>query len=264
MPASPNPFLYVALPHYYMRILAVKKVCLLVLVCCSPFWVFAQNRKGVVVDGTTGKPLFPASVQNMKTKETATTDEQGNFKLAAASGDQLTYSFVGYKTETRTVVDGDESIYIEMVPANIQLKEYVLSPGLTDYQKDSIAMRELYSKGLNTTDTKPTFGATGSGVGANGIIGSLVEKHSRVYKRNKRFQEDFQKDQEQKFIDTRYKPELVRTLTGFTGDTLMNFMHEYPLDYGFARAASELELKMWIRSNYKEYLGKMKLEGTVK
>jgi hypothetical protein len=59
---------------------------------------------------------------------------------------------------------------------------------------------------------------------------------------------------EQKFIDTRYTPELVTKLTGYTGDTMILFMNTYPMDYSFARAASDLELKMWIRNNYKEHM----------
>ena len=43
-------------------------------------------------------------------------------------------------------------------------------------------------------------------------------------------------------------------MTGFTGDTIGHFMYAYPMPYEFARSASDLELKMWIRNNSKEWL----------
>jgi hypothetical protein len=38
-------------------------------------------------------------------------------------------------------------------------------------------------------------------------------------------------------------------------------MNTYPMDYEFARTATDLELKMWIRHNYKDYLLKKMQPG---
>jgi len=39
---------------------------------------------------------------------------------------------------------------------------------------------------------------------------------------------------------------------------MAEFMNQYPMDYDYARAASDLEIKMWIKYNYQDYLKKGK------
>lgn len=220
------------------------------------FKAISQPLKGVVVDGSTGSPLFPVSVMDLSNGNNATTDEKGFFFIYASQGDAMSYSFIGYHTEKKILETTNGVIHVELLPLSIQLNNVNIDPGLSAFQRDSLALAQTYSKALNTSTTKPTFGATGDGVGVNGLIGSMVEKHSRYYKRKKRFQENFISDEQQKFIDTRYKPDLVNKMTGLTGDSVAVFMHEYPMEYNFARTATDLELKMWIRSNFKEYLHK--------
>jgi hypothetical protein len=58
---------------------------------------------------------------------------------------------------------------------------------------------------------------------------------------------------EQKYVDTRYTASLVNKLTGLSGDTLATFMNTYPMEYEYARHATDLELKAWVRDNYKDY-----------
>jgi len=145
-------------------------------------------------------------------------------------------------------------LLVELFPLNVKLEEYILHD-YTPYQRDSAEMAERYSKELNTQRMKPGYSSANGG-GFSDIIGSAVQKMSKSYKKNKAFKETFKKDIEQKYIDTRYKPELVFSLTHLTGDTLAIFMNTYPMDYDFARAATDLEIKMWIRNNYKEYLHK--------
>ena len=218
--------------------------------------VRAQTLKGNVVDGMTGKPLYLATVINMATQEATSTDELGRFSITAKGGTTISFRYVGYKTIERLATPSIE-MHIELFPDNIQLKEFVLRD-LTPYQKDSIELATLYSKELSKTRIKPTVGlnpGTGvAGIEADGLISSFAQKVSKSYKRTKRFKENFKKDEEQKFIDTRYKIDVVTAVTGLKGDTAVMFMNMYPMEYLFARAATDLELKMWIRDNYKDYL----------
>ena len=68
------------------------------------------------------------------------------------------------------------------------------------------------------------------------------------------FQKTFAEEEVNKFIDTRYTTSLVAKLTGLTGDSVAHFMYDYPMPYDYARNATDLELKMWIRSSYKEWI----------
>lgn len=219
----------------------------------------AQILRGTVTDGQTGRPLTPVTIVNLNTQQSAYTDEKGNFVLPAKQGDHVWFSFVGYhniEKETPAAI-GVATMEVAMLQQNFELQEYVFHD-YTPYQRDSIEMAGVYSKELNNKAIKPTVGFD-NGIAVNGLIGSAVQKISRSYKRNKRFKEEFKQIEEEKFIDTRYTPELVTSLTGFSGDSLAYFINAYPMDYNFARTASDLELKMWVRYNYKDYMLKRNL-----
>lgn len=140
-----------------------------------------------------------------------------------------------------------------MFPLSVSLQEYVLHPEYTPYQQDSVEMVTRYSTELNKKPVKVGFSSANGG-GFTGLIGRPVQKMSKSYKQNKKFKENFQREQEQKYIDTRYTQKLTSALTGITGDSLAMFMNTYPLEYKFARTATDLEIKMWIRGNYRDYM----------
>ena len=230
----------------------MHKVALILFLFLAGVDVQAQTLRGSVVDGVTGKPLFSVTIFNLSNEQSATSNEQGYYYLPAKKGDELSFSFIGYHTAQRLATPGTD-LQVEMLPLSVQMQEYILHPDYTPYQKDSAEMASLYSKELNTQPIKPKFSAD-NGVSVSGLIGAPIQKMSRSYKKNKKFKESFKKDEEQKYIDTRYTPQLVGAITGFGGDTLAMFMNTYPMEYSFARAASDLELKMWIRDNYRDYL----------
>ena len=88
-------------------------------------------------------------------------------------------------------------------------------------------------------------------------MSAIAEKFSRRAKTIYRFQKTFEAGEIEKFIDTRYYPDIVTALTGLTGDSIGHFMYACPMPYDFARAATDLEVKMWIRSNYKQWAKNM-------
>ena len=226
------------------------------------FSVRGQTLRGIVVDAETSKPLYPVTITNLSTDRSTTTNEAGTFELPAKSGEGLSFSFLGYHTEQRIANPG-EDLKVELTPLSMQLKEYVLHPDYTPFQKDSAALATLYSTELSKRPIKAGF-SNANGGGFTGLIGGPIQKMSKGYKKNKKFQENFRKDIEQKYIDTRYTQGLVSALTGFTGDSLATFMNFYPMEYGFARMATDLELKMWIRNNYRDYLKPTQEKGLSK
>ena len=231
------------------------KIIIFLMIVLSSAGVQAQTLKGSVTDAATGKPLNMVTIVNVTTEQSTSTDELGIYSIPAKSGDVISFSYIGYNTIQRIATPGIE-LNIMLTTLSVQLKEFIIHPDYTPFQKDSVEIATLYSKELNVQRIKPHVGINNEGIGASGLIGSAVQKMSRSYKKSKKFKEAFLKDEEQKYIDTKYRPELVTAITGFTGDTLALFMNTYPMEYAFARSASELELRMWIRDNYKEYLHK--------
>ncbi len=228
---------------------------IVLLICFTLFvsvGVRSQTLRGIVIDGETKQPLYLVNAVDNASSQSTATDERGMFVLPVKNGEVISFSYIGYHTIQRLATT-DSVLTVAMFPLSVSLQEYILHPDYTPYQKDSAEMATRYSTELNKKPIKVGFNSANGG-GFSGLIGAPVQKLSKSYKQNKKFKENYKKDQEQKFIDTRYTPELTSALTGFAGDSLAIFMNTYPMEYKFARTATDLELKMWIRQNYKDYL----------
>lgn len=212
--------------------------------------------QGLVTDTRTNKPLYPVTVVNVFTQQATSTDENGMYSIPANAGDLIAFTYIGYKTvkKTKPISVLITTINIVMEPMEYELKEFKLRPGhLTPYQLDSLERASIYRTPLQRTH--PTGMSPAS---------MLAEKFSRRAKMVYKFQENFHAGEIEKFIDTRYTPSLVTELTGATGDSIGHFMYAYPMAYDFARLATDLELKMWIRSNYRTWLKNLKQDTILK
>lgn len=212
-----------------------------------PTAVGAQTLQGTVRDANTQKPLFPVTVMNIVTRQLAYTDLNGNYTIPANTGDVIAFSYIGYKTVEKfkplSVILATQNII--MVQKEYLLDEILFRPGhYTQYQLDSIDRAETYKIPLQRRPPSPFMSPASA----------IAEKFSRKAKRTYEFQKDFARIEAEKFIDTRYTPTLVTSLTGLTGDSIGHFMYAYPMDFAFARAATALELKMWIRDSYRSWL----------
>ena len=224
-----------------------------IIALITSFTLHGQVLKGIVTDGETNQPLYLVYIADITNGQSGYSDERGIYTLSAKNGDLISYSFTGYHTAQRLATT-DSVLRVSMFPLNVHLQEFVLHPEYTPYQRDSAEMAALYSDQLNPpAPIKPGY-SNANGGGFTGLIGGAVQKISHSYKQKKKFKKNFINDEEQKYIDTRYTPELVTTLTGVSGDTLAIFMNTYPMEYTFARSASDLEMKIWIRDNYRDYL----------
>jgi hypothetical protein len=204
-----------------------------------------QVLKGTVVEGETGNPIVAVVVANLTTQRTSYTDSRGAFTISAKKGDQVTFSFVGYKPQQKTVPSalGAAEMYIELFRMSYQLEEFTLRRRYTPYQMDSIERKSTYSRAL----------AREKGGSIMSPVTFIAEKLSRQSKQVFRFQKSFNYWEEVKFIESRYSPDIVRSLTGLSGDTLARFMNSNPMPGDYARAASDLEIKIWIREQFKAW-----------
>ncbi len=229
----------------------MKIIITLLSVLLASTVAFCQIQRGVVIDGDSSKPLYPATIANVTTGLSYITDEQGAFAVPASNGDILAFSAIGFQSARRAAATG-KFMTVEMASLSVKMKEFVLHSGYTQFQQDSLTLTTMYEKELKKKPVKTGF-SNANGGGITGLIGGPVQKISKSYRQNKRFKENFERDMEQRFIETRYTKTLVTNLTGLKGDAATEFMNAHPMDYPFARAASDLELKMWIRNSFKEY-----------
>jgi len=229
---------------------------LLLLTCRSA----AQVINGIVIDEEDKSAIASVSVQNKKTGYVALTDAMGHFSIAAQPGEVLTFSHLSYGPFSRKVVQTDfgGSMTINLTSVDHRLQQVIVS-GKTKYQQDSTERHVLFDHELNRPLVpKPKY----LGLGCAGCFGWLADKITGNSKKSKHFRNRFAADDELSFIDSRYNPDIVGILTGLEDrDSIAAFMFRYPMDYQFARAATELEIKAWVRYNYREY--KATLPGTV-
>ena len=130
-----------------------------------------------------------------------------------------------------------------MEPLKVQLQDLIVRPyDYTPYQLDSLERRATHKRSLARQKSSPFS-----------PFSFVAERLSKKSKRIFKFQESFAYWEDQRFIDTRYTPDLVYEMTGLDDDSLAHFMNATPMPYDFARTASDLELKMWIRSRFKQW-----------
>ncbi len=207
----------------------------------------AQTLQGIVTDARTGKPLFPVTVVNVFTQKATSTDDRGLYSISANNGDVIAFTYIGYKpvkkTKPNSVIVATEDVKME--PTEYQLKEFSFRPGnLNQYQMDSAERASTYKVALRQHHPSPFMSP----------VSALAEKFSKSAKQVYKFQKNFAAGEIEKFLDTRYTADLVNSITGLTGDSIGHFMYAYPLPYDYARTATDLELKMWIRDNYRDWL----------
>lgn len=204
--------------------------------------------KGKVTDAGTGEPMEIVAVVNTSTQQLVYTDNKGQYTIAAHPGETLAVNYLGYRQVLMPVSSGSELIpvNISLRRQNFQMPEFVVRPKYTPYQGDSIARHSTYQRTL----------ARGKEGSLMSPVTLLAERLSGKSKQRFRFQKDFARLENERFIETRYSPELVGQMTYLSGDTLAHFMNQYPMPVDYARAASDLELKMWIRLNFREWKAK--------
>jgi len=218
------------------------------LMCCSVV-LQAQQLSGIISNREEGSPISGVFIDNNTRGTASVSNEDGAYHITAQPGDIVIFSLMGYDTVRITVqaAASDNMIRnISMQRAVFTLDEVQVNSRYTPYQLDSMERRRTYSNELNWQKERSVMSP----------ISALADNISRKSRMRWRFQRNFGKWEAEKFTDTRYTPELVQSLTGLEGNDCYQFMAAYPMDVDYARVASDLEIQMWIRYNYRNWIKK--------
>lgn len=215
----------------------------------------AQMVTGVLKDTEHNQPIINASVVNKATGAVSLTDADGRFSIVASLGQVLVFSHMSYESGTLIVASGNTTnMQVKLVPNEVMLQRVIIS-SRTKYQKDSAERHEMYGHELTRTLVAKPKMTVGTGIGISGGFGWLADKITGNSKSAKRFRKGFASDDEIKFIDSRYNTDVVALVIDMKDrDSIATFINHYPMEYDFARAATELEIKAWVRANYKDYM----------
>jgi len=96
-----------------------------------------RNISGKVTDAKSGAAMQGVTVTNTKTNKGAQTDNAGNYTIAASTGDQLRFSFVGFVNQTITVGQGS-TVNVALATADSELGDVVVTALGIKKQKRSV------------------------------------------------------------------------------------------------------------------------------
>lgn len=108
------------------RLLARMLMSFFLLMICTS--LLAQQKKigGSVVNPADNKPLSNITVVVKGTSRGTTTDEKGNFTIAASEGETLIFSAVGFKSR-EIKVGKDDNISVQLLPGDNEMESVVVT-----------------------------------------------------------------------------------------------------------------------------------------
>ena len=126
----------------------MKKAFLVVLMLSSSL-IFAQNNISGSVSDESGNPVPGATVVVEGTNTGVVTDFDGNYQINASTGDQLTFSSLGFASQTITV--GNQSQINVTLMSSVDILDEVVVSGYQTQQRRSL------SGAIGTLDTEEAF-----------------------------------------------------------------------------------------------------------
>lgn len=123
--------------------------------CCCLALAQTRSAGGVVIDGTTGKPMEFIAVYFKNTSSGCITDYDGEFFVRDSSGaDTLVVEAIGYEKQMiRLEKQNTAGMRIMLEPANMQLAEAVVKPKKERYRKKDNPAIELIKNVISRKDS---------------------------------------------------------------------------------------------------------------
>ena len=237
----------------------MKKFYLVIFVIAacltSSSYSFAQksdNKIGFLKDSSTQMPIVLASVTNLTTRETVMTSSAGKFSIAVKPKDILSFAAVGYYFDTLTVTQENSlgAIDAYLKPLGAYLGNVTVSSrGLNRYQLDSMERRKEFLQGI-AGYMIPAVAKANSGAG----IALNIDRFSKNEKKKRRAYAFYEDNENEAYINYRFTPELVASLTGFKDDALQAFMQTYRPSAAWLRSnLTKEDLVYYINAQLKNY-----------
>ncbi|ACU57866.1 carboxypeptidase-like regulatory domain-containing protein [Chitinophaga pinensis] len=210
----------------------------------------AQVRvSGMVAEADSRTGVPGVTILNKTSRSGVVSNESGRFAIDAMPGDTLEFSMLGYYKKDINVPTTSMFINVYMTRQVIGLTEHKVIG--KDHTKDSLATREEYGKYFNYH--KPGAVDVLKTLPSNPITALTYLVPSKTRKRKEHFQEQLVYWEKEKYIDDRYSPELVERMTKLSGDELDTFMLRYRPGYQFLKEATDYDLMLFIKENFKHY-----------
>ena len=212
-----------------------------------------QFLTGKVYRRESTETLVSVSIYNLSRRIHDLSEETGSYRIQVTPGERISFSSVGYKSDTLTVtadmLSGDYPVYLE---PRAQTLQAVTVGSLSNYQLDSMARRNeyswIYEHGNVNRFEKDRKGADGVGVSID-----LFKNASSIDKQRERLKKRLLKEEQEYYVDSRYNREYVSRLTHLQGDSLQKFVTTYRPTYDFCRKAATVDILVFISDSFKKF-----------
>ena len=225
----------VRIMRYYIRNIA--GLCLLFLF--FPFLLRAQTITGIVVESENKTPVKGVKIENIYTNASFVTDTGGLFTISAERGQLLVFTRDGFNAVQVRIPQGTVPPYFKIIISRWWAPQIY---EVHDWKYDSTKEHELWKHELEFPKL------TGLDVIRSPF--SAMDPHNKEIWA---FQEMFQENEAEKYIDYMFNKQIVTSLTGLQGDSLMAYMRRYRPDYAQLRAMNQYSFYNYIRKTVDLY-----------
>jgi hypothetical protein len=222
---------------------------------CSQERTTEFQFEGKILDKMTRLPVVYCNVFNESKRTAKISDTNGVFKIRASEGDTLVFMAMGYLGKTFIVNDIHNhlpvNIQLEIRTYEIEALEFTMPRTYSGFKKAFMEMEHPQDRPIEDLPEynpyiRPKLLDTNYVYSRNFKIFHPVSgyyyKHNKLEqsKRNVRYLEEQELLQPE--VDAKYNKELITQVTGFKGDTLLNFILYCNFSFNYLYQSTELEI----------------------
>lgn len=220
----------------------LQVILLLVLLGNKPATAQDTLLNGFVLEHESGEPLPHVEVKNLNTGITASSEQDGRFRIAVKKNERLRFEYPGYRTDTLVVIEFD-------------VKRVYLTPDGSTVQIDEVQIQAMTDSRLATEIERAQREGqvTESSQHRGGLRISPSRWFSKDGKQARQRHKLLLAEQDRRKIDARFTPEAIMTVTPLTGHDLELYMTKYRPSLEFVETASEDDLRLYIIDTYAKF-----------
>lgn len=219
--------------------------------------ILEENNKlrGRLIDQSSLKPVSYCHVFNETKRTGRISDSSGYFSISASAGDTLVFIAMSYLGKVFIVPeyyqDSLLTIFLEIRYYAIDEVEYKIPGTYKGFQKalmDVDTEKDKPMPGLPEYNPYIRPQLLDTNVIQSGSfkfhhpVSALYYNHSKIEQSKRKLRYLQEQELHQPEVDAKYNKEMLSRVTGFTGDTLLNFMLYCNFSFNYLYEATELEI----------------------
>jgi hypothetical protein len=194
--------------------------------------LYAQTLKGSVVELGSTERISNVFIRDINSKSVTLTDKKGNFVIATQPGHTLIFSSPGYVSDTLYVTDMDPK-RVKLLVQGITLNQVNISSNRMPFNPH-VEYADVYRKSKVYVMSPSTW-------------------FSREGKNARRLKRYFDREEQERHIDSVFSRVYVSSLVPLRGRDLEDFMTLYRPTYAYVMNNNGPSLAVYINDSYKKW-----------